>query len=113
MKRQQAATPRRLAGRTLAVATGLLVVGVAVAVWQFAGRHASDGTAAAAGSALTLQDIPFDGARAYDYLKQLCAIGPRPSGSPGMAAQQKLLAEHFQKLGGHVEFQRFREFQYL
>ena len=59
-------------------------------------------------SSLKLEDIPFDGARAYDYLKQLCAIGPRRSGSPGMEAQQKLLAEHFKKLGGQVEFQRFR-----
>jgi glutaminyl-peptide cyclotransferase len=55
-----------------------------------------------------LADIPFDGAKAYEHLKQLCAIGPRPSGSPGMETQQKLLAEHFRKLGGQVEFQRFR-----
>ncbi|MEN6449937.1 MAG: M28 family peptidase [Thermoguttaceae bacterium] len=62
----------------------------------------------AAGSALTLEKIPFDGAQAYEYLKQLCAIGPRPSGSAGMEKQQRLLAEHFQKLGGTVEFQKFR-----
>ncbi|MDY0167960.1 MAG: M28 family peptidase [Thermoguttaceae bacterium] len=62
-------------------------------------RHVSD---------LTLDDIPFGGARAYEYLKQLCAIGPRPSGSPGMARQQELLEEHFQKLGGEVRFQRFQ-----
>ena len=67
-----------------------------------------DGNAVAAGSSLKLEDIPFNGARAYEYLKQLCAIGPRRSGSPGMAAQQKLLAEHFKKLGGQVEFQQFR-----
>ena len=54
-----------------------------------------------------LKDIPFDGARAYEYLKKLCAIGPRPSGSPGMKAQQKLLMEHFTRLGGEVELQRF------
>ena len=30
------------------------------------------------------------------------------SGSAGMQAQQKLLIEHFQKLGGQVELQRFR-----
>ena len=57
--------------------------------------------------ALRLADIPFDGAGAYEYLKKICAIGPRPSGSPGMAAQQKLLTEHFTKLGGKVELQRF------
>jgi glutaminyl-peptide cyclotransferase len=59
-------------------------------------------------SSLRLEDMPFNGGRAYEYLKQLCAIGPRPSGSAGMAAQQKLLAEHFKKLGGEVEFQRFQ-----
>jgi glutaminyl-peptide cyclotransferase len=62
---------------------------------------------AAAGSSLRLNDIPFNGARAYEYLKQLCALGPRPSGSTGMAAQQKLLVAHFKKLGGEVELQRF------
>ncbi len=59
-------------------------------------------------SDLTLDDIPFNGARAYDYLKQLCDIGPRPSGSEGMVRQQALLEEHFQKLGGEVRFQRFQ-----
>lgn len=59
-------------------------------------------------SRLRLEDIPFDGRQAYDYLKKLCEIGPRPSGSKGMEAQQKLLVEHFTKLGGKVELQRFR-----
>jgi glutaminyl-peptide cyclotransferase len=62
---------------------------------------------AAPTSNLKLADIPFDGAAAYDYLKQLCAIGPRPSGSPGIATQQKLLIDHFTKLGGHVSRQEF------
>ncbi len=56
---------------------------------------------------LRLDEIPFNGSRAYDYLKQLCEIGPRPSGSPGMATQQKLLEEHFRKLGGQIRWQRF------
>jgi glutaminyl-peptide cyclotransferase len=54
-----------------------------------------------------LADIPFNGARAYEYLKDLCQLGPRPSGSPGMEEQQKLLVDHFTKLGGEVELQRF------
>jgi len=56
---------------------------------------------------LRLEDIPFNGSRAYEYLQRLCEIGPRPSGSDGMKRQQDLLAEHFRKLGGQVEFQRF------
>ena len=31
---------------------------------------------------------PLDGQRAYGYLQQICALGPRPSGSPGMQKQQ-------------------------
>ena len=57
---------------------------------------------------LKLEDIPFNGAETYDYLKQICAIGPRPSGSAGMVAQQKLLSDHFKKLGGDVRMQEFR-----
>jgi hypothetical protein len=59
-------------------------------------------------SSLRLEQIPFDGAKAYQYLKQICQIGPRPSGSAGMEAQQKLLTEHFGKLGAKVRLQRFR-----
>jgi hypothetical protein len=57
---------------------------------------------------LTLENIPFNDGRSYEYLKQICDIGPRPSGSAGIAAQQKLLTEHFQKLGGRVTMQRFQ-----
>jgi hypothetical protein len=74
----------------------------------FFGNRGFDVNAAPVVSSLRLEDIPFNGSRAYEYLKQLCAIGPRRSGSLGMAEQQKLLAEHFKKLGGEVEFQRFQ-----
>jgi hypothetical protein len=57
---------------------------------------------------LALEDIPFDGQRAFRVLEQLCAIGPRPSGSPGMARQQEMLTQHFQSLGGTVTRQTFR-----
>jgi glutaminyl-peptide cyclotransferase len=82
--------------------------GLAAVFWALPGLRGAAGNAVAAGEALTLEKIPFNGARAYEELKRLCAIGPRPSGSAGMEAQQKLLAEHFEKLGARVEFQRFR-----
>lgn len=63
---------------------------------------------AAIPSRLKLEDIPFNGQRAFDYLQQICAIGPRVSGSAGMAQQQKLLTDHFAKLGGNVRRQEFR-----
>jgi hypothetical protein len=100
--------PRRFFRPALLAAAILIAGGLTAAAWVFSGDHASDGQAAEAKSALKLEDIPFNGARAYESLKQLCALGPRRSGSPAMEAQQKLIEEHFQKLGGQVEFQRFR-----
>ncbi|MDZ4821810.1 MAG: hypothetical protein SGJ20_22845 [Planctomycetota bacterium] len=55
-----------------------------------------------------LADIPFDGTQAYDYLKAISALGPRWSGSPAMAKQQKMLTDHFEKLGGKVQRQEFK-----
>ncbi|HEX3869816.1 MAG TPA: M28 family peptidase [Pirellulales bacterium] len=57
---------------------------------------------------LRLDQIPFNGTQAYKYLQQICAIGTRVSGSPGMAKQQQLLADHFTALGATVERQEFR-----
>jgi glutaminyl-peptide cyclotransferase len=50
---------------------------------------------------------PLDAQRAYAYLLELCAIGPRPSGSVGMQKQQALLEDFFKKVGGKVTLQRF------
>lgn len=57
---------------------------------------------------LKLKDIPFDGAEAHAYLKQICDLGPRMSGSPGMQAQQELLSKHFEQFGADVELQSFK-----
>jgi glutaminyl-peptide cyclotransferase len=45
--------------------------------------------------------------RAFGYLQQVCALGPRISGTEGMARQQELLAKHFTDLGGVVSFQEW------
>lgn len=50
----------------------------------------------------------FDGRRAYGYLKQICNLGARISGSEAMQQQQELLEKHFTELGGQVELQRFQ-----
>lgn len=50
----------------------------------------------------------FDGAAAYAYLKQLCDLGPRYSGSTGMLKQQALLTKHFKGLGAKVHLQQFQ-----
>lgn len=52
-------------------------------------------------------DAVFDGSRAMGYLKDICKIGPRISGSEGMKKQQELLRKHFESLGGKVEMQEF------
>jgi len=52
-------------------------------------------------------NIPFGGERAYRYLQEICAIGPRVSGTEGMARQQTFLKTHFEKLGGKVTLQEF------
>jgi hypothetical protein len=50
---------------------------------------------------------PFDGDRAIGYLSAVCDIGPRISGSDGMARQQELLQKHFERHGAKVTFQKF------
>ena len=52
-------------------------------------------------------DVVFDGARTMGYLKDICKIGPRISGTDGMKKQQELLKKHFESLGGKVEMQNF------
>src|SRR5207253_144914 len=37
---------------------------------------------------------PIDGARAYGYLVQICALGPRPAGSVANTLQRQLVARH-------------------
>lgn len=51
---------------------------------------------------------PFDGLRAYQYLQELCELGPRYSGSAAMQRQQEMLVAHFTKAGGKVSRQEFR-----
>ncbi|WP_437205024.1 M28 family peptidase [Planctomicrobium sp. SH664] len=50
---------------------------------------------------------PVDAARAFRYLEEVCAIGPRYSGSVGMQQQQELLEKHFTAQGGEVRWQEF------
>jgi Peptidase family M28 len=50
---------------------------------------------------------PIDGERAYRYLKQICALGPRPAGSSANSRQRALVAEHFREMGATVREQPF------
>jgi glutaminyl-peptide cyclotransferase len=51
--------------------------------------------------------IELNGKRALQYLQDICAIGPRMSGTAGMRKQQELLRKHFTKLGGKITMQEF------
>jgi glutaminyl-peptide cyclotransferase len=45
--------------------------------------------------------------RTMEYLKEICKIGPRMSGTEGMKKQQEYMRKHFEKLGGKVTMQNF------
>lgn len=80
-----------------------------LAFWAFGALmkpiESSDGESK---GAMPLEKIPFDGKRAFEFLKAQCAIGPRPMGSANMAKLQEMLVRHFQGQGAQVELQRFQ-----
>ncbi len=92
--------------RTVVIA-GLVLVGLGAAITGLNRSHLVAAESDEHVSALRLEEIPFDGRAAYAYLRQICAFGPRPSGSAGMVAQQRFLSAHFQRLGAQVGFQEF------
>jgi glutaminyl-peptide cyclotransferase len=51
--------------------------------------------------------VAFDGGRAMTYLKQICKLGPRMSGTEAMKKQIDMVKKHFEDLGGKVELQNF------
>lgn len=59
------------------------------------------------GSASGAEPTAPDAERAFGYLQQICEIGPRISGTEGMAQQQKLLSQHFTALKAQVAFQEW------
>jgi hypothetical protein len=51
--------------------------------------------------------LVIDQERTMGYLKELCKIGPRISGTEGMKKQQEYLKKHFESLGAKVNMQTF------
>jgi glutaminyl-peptide cyclotransferase len=98
-------TWRRLApGMSLALLMLLLVGVLMLAPWS---GHAEPPSEFATARGPDPKLLAFDGKRALGYLEDLCKIGPRISGTPGMKKQQELLEKHFKDLGGQVTWQRF------
>lgn len=54
------------------------------------------------------EELAVSGDRAMRHLVDLCALGPRPSGSAAMQRQRELLAAHFRAAGARVEGQAFQ-----
>lgn len=52
-------------------------------------------------------DFELDARRAFGYLVEVCRIGPRISGTAGMAQQQQLIVDHFSKFNVQTRFQPF------
>lgn len=50
----------------------------------------------------------FDAERAFGYLAELCAIGPRVSGTSGMERQRERLVRHLEPLADHVSLDHFK-----
>lgn len=51
--------------------------------------------------------IEFNKERALGYLKQICDLGPRISGSEAMTKQQEIVKKHLEVQGAKVEFQKY------
>lgn len=60
-----------------------------------------------AGGGAAVKPVPFDGKQAMKYLRSICDIGPRMSGTDKMKKQQELIQKHFEDLGAKVEYQKF------
>jgi Zn-dependent M28 family amino/carboxypeptidase len=55
----------------------------------------------------TVSATPFDGARALEHVRKLVGFGPRPAGSPAIAAARKYIASELAAYGLTVREQAF------
>src|SRR5437588_203387 len=104
----------RLSGQLIPAAAAVVLLGIwAVVEMQGVGTTSAEpqkpakprddrGTAAPPAT-----PVAFDGKRALEYIRELCKIGTRISGSDGMRKQQELVKGHFEKHGAQVTLQRF------
>lgn len=91
---------RKFDFQTVILVAAILLAGVAIgyAVWP-----APEPVIAAPRS----EGESFDGNRAMQHLREICALGARPSGSVGMQRQQEMLQKYFTDLGAKVNYQSF------
>jgi Zn-dependent M28 family amino/carboxypeptidase len=77
----------------------LTTAAVATPLWYRAQADHSQATPA--------PGVAFDGARAFEHLTQLVAIGPRPAGSPAIRQARAYLTRQLSSFGYTVEEQAF------
>ena len=98
------AEPKPRGWRNVILAIGMMVAGLIIAVVSgvFDRRPVQP-------QSPTTRAIPakYDQQRAFQYLNQLCDLGPRPSGSKEMQQQQQILSKLFSANGATVEMQTF------
>jgi glutaminyl-peptide cyclotransferase len=101
---RKARAPFRLA--PVLIASGIAALSAVVGVVAFVAMWGRD---SGSGSAQAILEIPepYDAVRAEKYLRAICDLGPRPSGSPAMEKQQQFLLDFFTKAGTAVELQSF------
>src|SRR5262245_16981213 len=54
-----------------------------------------------------VKPVVIDGQRTMKYLQQICDIGPRMSGTPGMKRQIQLIVKHFEAFDCKITKQTF------
>jgi glutaminyl-peptide cyclotransferase len=92
----------------LGSAVAIALVTVLVLVLGLVGEDRTAKSASPQSAPLDPSQVPVNGERSYGYLQDLCRMGARFSGSPGMQQQQEYLEGHFRQQGGEVQWQRFR-----
>jgi hypothetical protein len=91
--------------RTGIIASGLIILGICFVMTGEKSMQPVEGqTTQKTG---TLKPAAIDGGRAYQYLKDICAIGPRTAGSAANERQRLMVAEHFKKNGLTIVDQPF------
>lgn len=78
--------------RPLSIAVFAIVGALSVCVW-------AEGSARDARPRSQASHVRFDASRAFEHVRQLTAIGPRPSGSLGIAEARRYIATQMASLG--------------
>ncbi len=85
----------------------IAALGLAVAALAGAATLAASSASQAATGRQTQTPAAFDSARAFEHLKQMVAIGPRPSGSPELRETRAYITRQIAAMGLTVQEQPF------